>query len=194
MIVEMHYSKGCKQTLARYALILIVLLCAAGCTLDIAPPTPVPPSASPDRDVIYRQAPAGGDPAVVTRVIDGDTIDVRLNGEIVRVRYIGVNTPERDEPCFSSATEANRALVEGQPVVLTRDQSDTDRYGRLLRFVYVGDVFVNATLAARGFAESVEYRPDITQAPLFRQLEQQAAAAGLGCHPSGIFTDGSYTR
>ena len=190
----MHYSKGCEFTVVRYALILLVLLSAAGCTLDSTSSMPAPPSAAPDRDVVYRQEPSGGEPAVVTRVIDGDTIDVRLNGEIVRVRYIGVNTPERDEACFSSATEANRALVEGQSVVLTRDQSDTDRYGRLLRFVYVGDVFVNATLAARGYAESVEYRPDVTQAPLFRQLEQQAAAAGLGCHPSGIFTDGSYTR
>lgn len=178
---------------AATALLLVLLLGAAGCTLD-TPQTPVPPTVPPDPAVIVRQAPNGGEQAVVTRVIDGDTIDVRLNGQEVRVRYIGVNTPERDESCFSSASEANRALVEGQSVVLTRDRSDTDRYGRLLRFVYVGDVFVNATLAARGYAESVEYPPDITQASLFRELEQQAAANNLGCHPSGIFNDGSFTR
>ena len=53
-----------------------------------------------------------GETAQVTNVIDGDTIDVLLNGEEVRVRYVGVNTPERDEICYSEAMEANRALVE----------------------------------------------------------------------------------
>lgn len=138
--------------------------------------------------------PAGGETGRVVTVIDGDTIDVVINGQELRVRYIGVNTPERDEPCYSEARSANAALVRNQTVTLVRDQSETDRFGRLLRFVYVGDVFVNEQLVRDGWAEVVVYPPDTSQSANFRALEQQAARAGLGCHPTGIFNDGSYTR
>ena len=60
------------------------------------------------------QAPAlgvDGEQATVTRVIDGDTIDVRLNGQTERVRYIGINSPEREEACYSAATSAALAAV-----------------------------------------------------------------------------------
>lgn len=138
--------------------------------------------------------PAGGETARVVQVIDGDTIDVNLNGQRVRVRYIGVNTPERDQSCYSEARAANSHLVSGQTVTMTRDTSDTDQYGRLLRFIHVGDTFVNEQLVRDGWAEVVVYPPDTSQAANFRALEQQAARAGLGCHPTGIFNDGSYTR
>jgi micrococcal nuclease len=75
-----------------------------------------------------------------------------------------------------------------------RDQSNTDRYGRLLRYIYVGNRFVNAELVAGGYAEVVVYDPDDANADYFRQLETQAASASLGCHPTGIFDDGSYVR
>lgn len=125
--------------------------------------------------------------AVVT-VIDGDTIDVRLaDGGVYRVRYIGINTPERDEVCSREATAANRALVAGRTVTLRRDASNTDQYGRLLRYVYVGDTFVNARLVAEGWAEAVTYPPDTAYAAWFNALEAEAAAAGLGCHRTGVF-------
>ncbi|HEX3053997.1 MAG TPA: thermonuclease family protein, partial [Aggregatilineaceae bacterium] len=89
---------------------------------------------------------SGGETGKVVDIIDGDTIDVRISGEVYRVRYIGVNTPERDDDCYAEATNANADLVEGQTVTLERDVSDTDQYGRLLRYVYVGDTFVNAAL------------------------------------------------
>lgn len=135
-----------------------------------------------------------GDTAQVRRVIDGDTIDVYLDGEVQRVRYIGVNTPETDEPCYSEATEANRDLVGGETVLLVKDTSETDRFDRLLRYVYVGDTFVNAELVEQGFAEAALYRPDDEHYEEFRELEVIAAEQGLGCHPSGIFNDGSYRR
>ena len=135
-----------------------------------------------------------GDSAVVTDVIDGDTIDVSINGTEYRVRYVGVNTPERDEVCFREASDANAALVLGQSVTLVRDVSETDRYGRLLRYVYVNGVNVNEQLVAQGFAEAVEYPPDTAQTAAFRDLEVQARAANLGCHPTGVFNDGSTTR
>jgi hypothetical protein len=74
-----------------------------------------------------------GNLATVTYIVDGDTIDVAIGGTTYRVRYIGMDTPERGDYFFSEATEANRALVEGQQVILVKDVSETDRYGRLLR-------------------------------------------------------------
>jgi endonuclease YncB( thermonuclease family) len=138
--------------------------------------------------------PTGGETGQVTNVIDGDTIDVMLNGEVVRVRYVGVNTPERDEVCYSDAVSANRRMVEGQTVTLVRDTSETDRYGRLLRYIYVGGTFVNQVLVEQGYAEAVLYDPDDQYFNTFSQLEQTAARAGLGCHSTGIFADESTTR
>lgn len=170
----------------RLALFALLLLTLVGCELIPPEQATNPPPPPPDG--------ATGEMAQVTRVIDGDTIDVRIDGATYRVRYVGVNTPERDEPCYRDATAANAALVEGQTVRLVRDVSDTDRFDRLLRYVYVGDVLVNAQLIARGYGEVVSYPPDTRFFEYFRDLEIEAAAAGRGCHPTGIFDDGTYTR
>ncbi len=98
-----------------------------------------------------------------------------------------MNTPERDEPCYNDATQANADLVEGKTVWLVRDVSDTDHYGRLLRYIYVGDTFVNAELVRGGWAESGYYPPDTAQVDYFDQLEAAAKRNGLGCHPTGVF-------
>jgi micrococcal nuclease len=71
----------------------------------------------------------------VVKVVDGDTIHVRVGDRMERVRYIGVNAPELGQPGGREATEANRKLVEGQPVNLELDIQDRDRYGRLLAYV-----------------------------------------------------------
>jgi micrococcal nuclease len=123
----------------------------------------------------------------VLRVIDGDTIEVRVNGEVQPVRYIGVNTPEKNELCADEATAANAALVAGRDVVLVKDVSERDRFARLLRYVYADGVFVNAELVAEGYAEAVVYPPDSGHYDEFLALEATAKQAGLGCHPSGIF-------
>jgi endonuclease YncB( thermonuclease family) len=128
--------------------------------------------------------------ATVTNVVDGDTIDVRLldvNQTSQRVRYIGINTPEVDQPCSGEATAANAALVEGKPITMLKDVSETDQYGRLLRYVYVGTTFVNAALVADGWAEAAEYPPDTAFAEWFSLLEAQASDGGLGCWPTGVF-------
>lgn len=135
-----------------------------------------------------------GDTARVVRVIDGDTIDVTIGGTEYRVRYVGANTPERDEPCYRDAVDANKALVEGKTVTLVRDTSDTDRYDRLLRYVYVGDLLVNAELIRTGYAEAVLYAPDRQFYDEFIRLEREARQRNVGCHPTGIFDDGSDTR
>ena len=72
-------------------------------------------------------------------------------------------------------------------MTLVRDVSETDSYGRLLRYVYVGDVFVNAEMVAGGYAESRAYPPDTRQQMYLDSLERAAKAAGRGCHPTGVF-------
>ena len=132
--------------------------------------------------------------AQVTRVIDGDTIDVLIDGKTARIRYLQINTPERDEPCFNESTQANAELVSGQTVRLVPDVELVDPFGRLLRYVYVGDVMVERALVEGGFAEVVLYPPNDAHYDEFLRLEAEAAAAGRGCHPTGIFDDGSTTR
>ena len=112
--------------------------------------------------------------AVVTYVADGDTIVVNLNGVEERVRYIGIDTPEVGDPCEEEATQANRTLVNGQTVRLEKDITNRDRYGRLLRYVYVGDLFVNAELVRQGWARAYRYEPDTKMAVYLESLAAEA--------------------
>ena len=118
--------------------------------------------------------------AKVTRVTDGDTITIEGN---YKVRYIGIDTPEvypKVEEYGIEAWEANRRLVEGKEVRLERDATETDKYGRLLRYVYVGDVFVNAELVRQGLAEAKSYPPDTKYQDYLEKLEAEARLAGRG--------------
>ena len=118
--------------------------------------------------------------AEVVRVIDGDTIEVDLNGSRYRVRYIGIDTPETDHPSRGvefygpEATARNRQLVEGQTVRMEQDVSATDRFDRLLRYIYVGDQMVNATLIAEGYAVAEAFPPDVKFSDRFEQIQKQA--------------------
>ena len=123
----------------------------------------------------------------VVRVIDGDTIDVEIEGTDYRVRYIGIDTPESSEVCGTDAAQINVTLVFGKTVTLEKDVSETDRFDRLLRYVYVGDDMVNAELVRLGFAESVRFPPDTKYAGDFDSLQVAAKASNLGCWPSGAF-------
>jgi micrococcal nuclease len=97
-------------------------------------------------------------PAYVVRVIDGDTIEARIDGEIEDVRYIGLDTPETVKPgapvqCFGPrASRFNHRLVEGRRVRLVFGAERRDSYGRLLAYVHLGGRFVNAILLRRGLA------------------------------------------
>jgi micrococcal nuclease len=114
---------------------------------------------------------------LITRVIDGDTIEIE-GGQ--RVRYIGVDTPETVDPrkpvqCFGvEASNRNKALVEGKQVRLEKDVSETDKYGRLLRYVYVDKVFVNLVLVQEGYAYSSTYPPDVKYQDQFIEAQRLA--------------------
>jgi len=156
---------------------LLALLLAAGCgeLLDDAPP----PAASEIR---------GAERARVLRVVDGDTIIVRLAGRRERVRYIGVDTPESVAPgrpveCFGPAAKReNERLVEGRTVTLTTDVEPRDRFGRLLAYVRRASdgLFVNAELVRRGFATTLTIPPNVAHAARLRALQREARRAGRG--------------
>jgi micrococcal nuclease len=124
--------------------------------------------------------------ARVLRVVDGDTIEIQRTGGRARVRYIGMNTPESVAPdrpieCFGKeASERNRALVEGREVRLEKDVSDTDRFGRLLRYVWLDDVLINARLVEEGYAEVSTFPPDVKYQSLFTDLQQSARQQSRG--------------
>ncbi len=119
----------------------------------------------------------------VTRVIDGDTIEIE-GGE--RVRYIGIDTPETVDPrkpvqCFGiEASKKNKELVEGKMVRLEKDITDRDKYNRLLRYVYIDDAFINLELVKQGFAYSYSYPPDIKYQDQFLKAQQEAREAKRG--------------
>jgi len=118
--------------------------------------------------------------AAVTRVIDGDTIIIDTGHT---VRYIGIDTPEvhpKLEACGMEAWQANSQLVVGKEVRLERDISKTDKYGRLLRYVYVDDIFVNAELVRQGLAEAKAYPPDTKYQDYLEELEAEARQEGKG--------------
>jgi micrococcal nuclease len=137
---------------------------------ELTRPGPGPPSAS----------------AYVVRAVDGDTIEVRLDGRLEDVRYIGVDTPETVKPdtpvqCFGPRASAfDHHRVEGRTVRLVFGVEPHDIYGRLLAYVYLGRRFVNAMLVQRGLARSLTIPPNDRFAPLFRRLESHAARAGRG--------------
>jgi micrococcal nuclease len=124
--------------------------------------------------------------AYVVRAVDGDTIEVRFDGRLEDVRYIGVDTPETVKPdtpvqCFGPrASSFDHHLVEHRRVRLVFGVERRDVYDRLLAYVYLGDRFVNAELVRRGLARTLTIAPNDRFARYFKRLESAAARAGRG--------------
>ena len=161
--------------------------------LETTTNTPAPPptatSESPTSTVVPPTATAEGPARIqaqVTKVVDGDTIDVMIAGQPFTVRYIGIDTPEPVDPREDvqyygvEASNKNKELVEGQTVDLEKDVSETDKYGRLLRYVYVGEKFVNYELVRWGFAHASAYPPDVKYQEMFTDAERQAREEATG--------------
>jgi micrococcal nuclease len=145
------------------ALLLLMLLSIPACNPE-GTPTPAPP-------------PSDAETFRVREVVDGDTI---VLADDTKVRYIGLNTPERDRPFYEEATEANRKLVEDQEVRLEFDTVQIDRYGRTLAYVFEGETFVNLELLRRGYANAFTVPPNVKYEEVFREAEQEAREAGRG--------------
>lgn len=107
----------------------------------------------------------------VREVTDGDTI-ILNNGQIVR--YIGVDAPEEDEPFYWEATEVNRKLLEGGGLTLGYDIDKRDRYGRVLAYVWMDTLLVNAELVRRGLASVYTFLPNLKYRDRFVSLQREA--------------------
>ena len=116
----------------------------------------------------------------VKSIVDGDTIIVNFDGNEFRVRYIGIDTPETGQPYSGEAAAINQQLVRGQQATLYKDVSETDQYGRLLRYVFIGDTFVNYELVVRGYAKATDYPPDSACKGIFADAETYAKTNQLG--------------
>ena len=185
-------------------LALVAMGCAPGASAQVPTSVPNVVAVSPAATV-EAFAPSG--PTQIGRVVaitDGDTIRVVIDGVEHRLRYIGIDTPESVapdtpiEPFALAAHAANAALVAHKDVVLEKDVSETDRFDRLLRYVWLPPVepteegrpgsgwrLVNLELVRAGLAEAVDYPPDTKYSALLSAAEEEARAAGYG-----LWTDG----
>ncbi len=141
--------------------------------------------------VIIQNIPSG---VTVTRVIDGDTIEVEMRGETYKVRLIGINTPEsttRIESYGKEASNFTKSQLLGKKVYLEKDVSETDKYGRLLRYVWlkkpseptdseIRTKMFNAILVLEGYAQAATYPPDVKYAEYFAKYEAEARESSRG--------------
>ena len=127
--------------------------------------------------------------ATVERVVDGDTLVIRVQGQTERVRLIGIDTPESVDPrrpveCFGKEAAAHLAelLPEGTPVRLERDVEARDRFDRLLAYVYRqrDDLFVNLAMVRDGFAAVATFPPNVAHVESFVSAQREAREASRG--------------
>lgn len=175
---------------------LIVLTLAVVCTTPPIVPETDSPAPEPSQSALHESSAATFGPsapiqeALVARVVDGDTIHVLIDGVDYPLRYIGIDSPETVDPNSPvgwfgpEATAANEQLVGGQTVYLEKDVSETDSFGRLLRYVWLdlpaGWLLVNEELVRLGAASSIAYPPDTLYQSLFDAAQEAARTAGLG--------------
>jgi micrococcal nuclease len=128
----------------------------------------------------------GRSSATVTRVVDGDTVIAQVDGEELRVRLIGIDTPETvapDQPveCFGpAASEFARGRLEGEDVELEFDLERLDRYGRTLAYVWLGGELFNETLVREGYAAVTTFPPDVKYVDRFVAAQRAAREQHVG--------------
>lgn len=126
-------------------------------------------------------------PAAVVKVVSGDTIHVFVNGDVERVRYIGVTapdpgdgSPDSGDPQGREALKFNRGLTNAKNVRLELDVQERDPEGRMLAYVWLGDVMVNAELIGHGFGQVVTGGPNVRHQEMLLRRQEQARAEKLG--------------
>ena len=120
-------------------------------------------------------------PFFVTKVVDGDTLDLNSNE---RIRMSGINTPETGECYYQEAKEKLAGLVLHKEVYIERDRSDKDKYGRALRYIYLNEtelIFVNGVLVENGFAKVYDkYKSDTKRYNELKKIEEEAKEKNVG--------------
>lgn len=191
-LAPQNLSHGLDSVEVMRRLLPVLLLWASACSGHVVDLSYQAPATLP-------QEPPGFERATVTRVVDGDTIEVRITARVegpgagqarvggsYDVRLIGMDTPESVKPgspveCFGrEASAATEALVEDQAVTLVKDVEETDSYGRLLRYVYVGQEMIDARLVANGYAQAYTYPPNVRHSALLVALQREARTDDRG--------------
>jgi micrococcal nuclease len=137
---------------------------------------------------VFACAPAQDDEGyLVTRVVDGDTIIVNIDGTDERVRLTGIDTPEsvhpdsgKNVPYGKTASDFTKEALEGKYVTLELDAQERDRYGRLLAYVYTDGKMFNETLLSEGHAKVATFPPNVRYADTFTELQKDARERGVG--------------
>ncbi len=182
-------------------LLTILLALILACNTDLQPePVPLPPSPTPvptNQPPLPTPTPISSQPTepplpkpdagptvppntqtvTVVNVTDGDTIEVS-DGR--RVRYIGINTPERGQPFYTEATNINQQLTAGKTIQLELDIESIDQYGRTLAYVWADGLLVNLEIVQQGYANAFTVPPNVKYEAQFRQAEREARETGRG--------------
>lgn len=165
------------------AFLFLLSSSCAGTDAKRQPSAAISPSVSPSSPQLSK---AAGVPALVTRVIDGDTIEVRVGNRLVDVRLIGMDTPESVHPtvadeCFgAAAARYARTILENQEVVLTFDVERRDLYDRTLAYVWIDDELFNAEIVRAGYAQSYTVPPNVLHAEEILHAQREARRSNVG--------------
>lgn len=176
---------------------VVFLLMCAGCSgsSNSSKNTTSKQSNNVEQKQATNNAPVKLEKAVVTRHIDGDTVEVKLeDGKKAKVRFIGVNTPEsttKHEPYGKEASDFTKSQLLGKTVYLEKDAGDTDKYGRLLRYVWlevpkeineseIKSKMFNAILASEGYAQQMTISPNVKYADYFKKFCAEARENNKG--------------
>lgn len=124
----------------------------------------------------------------VAKVIDGDTIDLNINGKTERIRLVGIDTPEKNDPrktveCFSSEASAKLTeLTKDKKIELEADgsQDNKDKYSRLLRYLWVDGVNINQKMIEEGYAYEYTYKLPYKYQTAFKATQKKASDANKG--------------
>ncbi len=123
------------------------------------------------------------DQAIVTKVIDGDTVIVEGG---YHIRLLGIDSDEKGYPCYEPAKLYLEKLILGKKVRLERDKTDVDKYGRCLRYIFIGQKNINLEMIKKGLAVARFYSQDVKYEKEIDQAEKKAIENRIGCKWSGL--------
>ena len=169
-------------------IIKFVLLILGTLLIYIFPPIPIQNTIQDEKVVVNSQ-----ETARVLRVIDGDTIEVSLNGKEETVRLIGIDALEVIDPrkaveCFGKeASDKAKEVLNGKTITLESDpaQGNRDKYGRLLRYVFINELNINKLMISEGYAHEYTYQNN----PYKYQLEFRNAQKKAKENKVGLWSD-----
>jgi len=153
--------------------------------ITVVPKTALPFSAQQNSVTAVKITPAistaacgAADNTIVTKVIDGDTVVVEGG---YHVRLLGMDADEKGYSCYDPAKTRLEDLVLAKQVLLEKDKTDLDQYGRCLRYIFIGDTNVDVQLVKEGLAVARFYEPDVKYRTEIVEAEKQAQTGGIGC-------------